>query len=109
MNADDVPADFPQEFLGTVSGAQPKLLVQKNERGEYVSEAESRRAERWAICQDLCEQLVDYVDQHWDGDGSRLQYVEQVILAVASKRSRWGISEAEAEWIGEHLRARRAH
>jgi hypothetical protein len=35
-----VPRDFPQEFLGTVSGAQPKLLVLKNERGEYVSVAD---------------------------------------------------------------------
>jgi hypothetical protein len=105
MNTDDVPGDFPQEFLEAVSGAQPKLLVRKSQRGEYISEAQSLRAERWAICVDICEQLVDYVNKHWTGEGHRHDYVEKVVRALNAKRMQWGISHAETAWIAVRLRA----
>lgn len=105
MNADDVPTDFPREFVGAVPGAQPKLLVQKNENGEYVSEAKSLRAERWAICADLCEQLVHYVNKHWNGQPPRAAYVEQVVQALDAKKSQWGVSRAEVDWVAARLSA----
>lgn len=105
MNPDDVPADFPQEFLEAVSGVQPKLLVRKSEFGKYVSEAESLRAERWAICADICEQLVDYMNKHWTGEGHRQDYVEKVVQALNARRMQWGISHAEVAWIAVRLRA----
>jgi hypothetical protein len=104
MNA-DVPTDFPCEFLGAVHGAHPKLLVRKNERGEYVTESESHRAQRWAICADLCEQLVDYVNKQWAGEGPRQAFVEKVVRALDARKSRWGISRAESDWITARLRA----
>lgn len=105
MNSEDVPADFPHEFLEAVSGAQPKLLVRESERGEYISEAQNLRAERWAICGDLCEQLVGYLNKHPNGVEPRGASVEKVVRALDGKRSQWGISRAETDWIAARLRA----
>jgi len=105
MDSDDVPADFPQEFLGAVTGAQPKLLVGKNDRGEYLSESAAQRAERWAICADLCEQLGEYVNKKWNGEGPRDAFAEKVAHALDLKRATWGLSLAEAGWVKARLRA----
>ena len=105
MNVEDVPPDFPQEFLGAVSGAHPKLIVRKNDCGEFVSEAESQRADRWAICADLCEQLVHYVNKHTKEGEPREAFVAKVARAVDSKRAGWELSLAEAEWVKARLRA----
>jgi hypothetical protein len=105
-NTEQVPLDFPQEFLGSVSGAQPKLLVEKDLDGSYVDTAIVRRRERWLICVDLREQLIDYVHKHRPSETALAQYVVQVIEALERKRAGWGISELEAAWISAQLRAR---
>jgi hypothetical protein len=64
----------------------------------------SLRAERWAICADLCEQLVDYVNKNWDGEGPRDAFVEKVVRALDSKKAQWGIWRSEVDWIAARLR-----
>jgi hypothetical protein len=101
----EVPRDFPHEFSGSVAGAQPKLLVSQQPDGTYVDTPESLRWERWAICADLCEQLIEYVNKHWTGEGPRDAFADRVALAMDSKKAAWGISVAEADWVKARLRA----
>lgn len=100
-----VPDDFPQEFLGSVSGAQPKLLLERADDGSYVDSTVARRRDRWLICVDLREQLIDYVYKHLPASTSASACVESVIHAVERKRAGWGLSIAEADWLGKQLRA----
>ena len=100
---DAVPDDFPQEFLGSVAGAQPKLLLERDVDGRYVESGSVRRRERWLICVDLREQLIAYVFKHRPSETALSQYVVQVISALERKRTGWGISELEAAWIGRQL------
>jgi hypothetical protein len=103
MDDADVPPDFPQEVLGAVPGAQPKLLVHRTADGRYVDTAASLRAERWAICQDLCEQLVDYVNKHLPPGESAAAYASTLGVAIERKRKSWGMSEAEIAWVRREL------
>ncbi|TFZ08951.1 hypothetical protein [Ramlibacter humi] len=103
----DVPADFPQEFLSAVSGAQPKLAVYRTSDGRYIDESVGLRAERWGWCVDLLEQLVDYVHAHVV-PMTPAAYTEKVCASVMRARFRQtrGISLAEADWLCMKLRER---
>lgn len=99
MTITDIPEDFPNELSGAVAGVQPKLIVSK-EDGRFVDDAETRRAERYAICADLREQLVEYVNKKVRESSQRADaLVPKVIASVQSKRFGWGLSPAEATWI----------
>lgn len=102
---DAVPADFPQEFLATVSGAQPKLLLERSVDGNYVDCSQVQRRERWLMCADLREQLVDYVHKHRPSETALEVYAVKVTDALERKRAGWGISAAEAAWIAKQLKA----
>lgn len=108
MAVQDVPNNFPQEFLSAVSGAQPKLAVERLSDGTYVESSVARRAERWEWCVDLLEQLVDHVYARVPPPSSYQAYLERVARSVVhtSFRSTRGISIAEAEWICKELRGR---
>ena len=101
-----IPTDFPSDYLGGVPGAQPKLLVQVNERGEYVSDGQALRRVRWECCADLCDQLVNYVDSRWDGHESREAFVDKVVQATGAKKEIWGLSASEVAWIQAQVRKR---
>jgi hypothetical protein len=103
-NDDEVPADFPQEFLGAVTGAQPKVLVERTSDGRYVDTASVQRRDRWLICVDLREQLIDYVHKNRPPSSSAAQYTLKVADAVERKRGDWGLSPAEAAWVTNQLR-----
>lgn len=103
---EEVPADFPQEFLGAVAGAQAKLLLKRTADGEYIDSASGQRRDRWLICVDLREQLVDYVHKHLPPDTAVRDYAESVARAVDRKRTQWGLSLAESAWVANQLRAR---
>ena len=58
------------------------------------------RAERYAICGDLREQLVEYVNKKLRESSQRADaLVPKVIASVQSKRFGWGLSPAEATWV----------
>jgi hypothetical protein len=99
MTLNDIPEDFPRESTGAVAGAQPKVLVNK-EDGRFVDDAGSLRAERYATCVDLREQLVDYVNKKLRESPQRPDgLVHNVIASVQGKRFGWGLSPAEASWV----------
>lgn len=98
----EVPEDFPRDYLGAVSGAQPKLLVIKDAAGRYVSAAPDRE-KRWRHCQDLCEQLVDYVNKKLPAGESLPSYATKVGAAVGSKLEKLKIWPEEATWIRGEL------
>lgn len=99
MTITDIPEDFPNELSGAVAGAQPKLLVSKDD-GRLVDDAETVRAERYAICVDLREQLVEYVNKKLRESSQRADaLVPKVIASVQRKRFGWGLSPAEATWV----------
>lgn len=99
MTTTDIPEDFPNELSGAVAGVQPKLLVSK-ENGKFADNAETVRAERYAICIDLREQLVEYVNKKLRESSQRADaLVPKVIASVQRKRFGWGLSPAEATWV----------
>lgn len=99
MTITDIPEDFTNELSGAVAGAQPKLLVSKDD-GRLVDDAETVRAERYAICVDLREQLVEYVNKKVRESAQRADaLVPKVIASVQRRRFGWGFSPAEASWV----------
>lgn len=102
----EVPADFLSQVpAGPVAGVLPKPGVSK--KGSVSTTANNAaRAERYAICQDLVEQLVDYAKR------KRLEkpelpvskLLEQVLVQVQKKRFGWGLSPAEAAWVSGRLK-----
>lgn len=101
-----VPEDFPFSVsAGAVPGAQPKVNV-REVSGNYVDDADVRRAERFDVCQDLLNQLIAYT-QHKRierPDDSLTRLVEQVIAQLKKKRFGWGLSPAEAQWLATRVR-----
>ena len=80
-------------------GAQPKLLVRK-EGDRYVSERnEEERAERYAICVDMVEQLRPHAQRHHDAhpDWGRQGVRDRLHAAIRAKG--WDFTEAEIQWI----------
>lgn len=96
-----VPEDFPRPSLvGSVGGAQPKLLLSK-ENGYYydVGSTPSAIRERWVHCEDLALQLAEASKKTKAGKRSHLsgqeildQYLKRLIITA------W-TSDAEAKWI----------
>jgi hypothetical protein len=107
----ELPTDFPNDqILGAVSGAQPKLLLRRDDKGAYVSLRLSPEElmHRFECANDLADQLVDYFmrkkSQHPDRtDESNL---ERIRLGLAKKAAdgKWPYTEAEQAWIMKRLR-----
>ena len=96
-----VPNDFPRPIsLGSIGGAQPKLLLIPYEGKFYAPGATPPDAyRRWLICSGLAEQLTDKAAQ--SKIGKRAHMSEAEILKqyfVRLLATRW-TSEAEANWI----------
>ncbi|WP_439684436.1 hypothetical protein MNJPNG_02650 [Cupriavidus oxalaticus] len=103
MNTEqNVPADFPRKgTLSAVSGVQPKLLARIVD-GQYVvglTDAEHR--ERYATCQDLVEQLVEYCRRKLleSNDSTLPTVLERVRKGAMQKAGAWGLSQQEVEWV----------
>lgn len=98
---DGVPNDFPRPVhIGAVTGAQPKLLATEH-NGRFYSAGCSppELHERWAVCEDLAQQLARKSVESKAGKRSQLSEVE--ILAQYLPRliaTRW-TSETEARWV----------
>lgn len=102
MTSTAIPPGFPQPAPGGgVPGAQPKLLAHK-EGGRWVTvPSESNVRARYAICEDLADQLVAYsARKRTENPGrSAEQLGAKVAHAVREKAFGWGLSPAETEWV----------
>lgn len=103
-NRDDletVPPDFPRHAdIASVAGVHPKLAVIRDaSTGNYVAQRDSDETEeRFAVCEDLAEQLASKCSRNRDGKYRHLS--EREILDQLLKRlltSGWG-SSAEMTW-----------
>ncbi|MFM0475668.1 hypothetical protein [Paraburkholderia strydomiana] len=53
------PDDFPRDVTpASLSGAQPKLAARLIDGKFIVGQTDDERHERWAVCEDLAQQLV---------------------------------------------------
>lgn len=103
--------DFPHEtIVGTVSGVQAKVLVRKDDEGNYVAGGPTVAdvLERFDVCDDLAEQLSIYAmrkkreNPEWTTEFN----VERTRKAIADKvaAGKWSLSAAEQSWIIDRVR-----
>ena len=94
------PADFPRApMTGAVPGAQPKLLVHKLDGRYVVGPTDREVLERYGMCQDLVEQLVDYCQRKLQ---ERPQWTPEVLLQKVRAgvgRKGWDVSPLELAWV----------
>ncbi|QNB12623.1 hypothetical protein G5S35_14270 [Paraburkholderia tropica] len=103
---DDIPDDFPRgAFSAVVSGHGPKVCARLSGEVYRADPTEEELYERWALCADLAEQLVDVArkDLVAHPELTSLQVLERVGRAVKAKN--WVASD-ELEWLIRHLRMR---
>jgi len=107
----EIHADFPHETIfGTVSGVQPKVLVRKDDDGNYVAGGPTvaEVLERFNVCDDLSEQLSIYAmrkkreNPSWTTEFN----IERTQKAIADKvaSGKWTLSAAEQAWIMDRVR-----
>lgn len=108
MSALVVPADFPRSApLGSVPGAQPKLLVQRQGSGLKLPDDSDTEA-RYEVCADLVQQLLTYsVRKRLERpDWTKEQVCEKVIASTRQRAFAWGLSPAETEWVVDCFKSR---
>ena len=102
------PADFPRESApGSVSGAQPKLLVVKvgGRFSSGVDEGEIYR--RWAVCEDLVQQLVvKTVKRMREGRVADLDdYANKLQRWLEVQEwEGWRVTSQEAKWMRDRIK-----
>lgn len=103
-----VPPDFPRPVtMGSVPGAQPKVLV-VSEGGHFVPHPDVEGVEaRHQLCEDLVQQLLRYSARKRGEhpEWTPAQVHEKVAASVRQKAFGWGLSPAEAEWVLQRLAA----
>jgi len=97
-----VPDDFPRlEQLGSVTGAQPKLLVRQADDGSYVAgETPDELYARYDNCQDLVRQLVGYFYRKKEKypEMSQIDLLKKIEISIRTN-TEWGLFPAEKSWI----------
>jgi hypothetical protein len=107
----DVPADFPSDTPeGTVPGAQPKVGASIKD-GQFIDAALQRREQRFAVCEDLVQQLLSYWERKLASRPARTwnELLDKVIESMEKRRFAWGLSPAETSWIAQQVRTRADH
>lgn len=102
-----VPRDFPYDpFPSAVSGVQPKLSVRRV-NGQFVQGiSDDERAERFAICADLAEQLVVYCRRkHAERPDESMEELLQRI-EDATRVKAWDVSPIELTWCFNRVNER---
>ena len=104
-----VPTDFPrQPPLGSVPGAQPKLLVRQI-NGRYITGlTEEEWLERYECCEDRAQQFVSYCARKIAENPSLTQ--EGCLtrarkgFALKVQQGEWDFSPAEQDWVMKRAR-----
>lgn len=102
-----VPASFPWSLpLGAVAGAHPKLLAFEIDGQYVVQESASHRAERYAFCADLQNQLLRYCQGKLPGQDT--SKVPLLLLEVRNglEKKDWALSVSEIDWLLGELRSK---
>ncbi|RDK11888.1 hypothetical protein [Cupriavidus lacunae] len=102
-----VPDDFPRNpFPASLAGTQAKFAARRINGRFVVGLTDDERAERYAICLDLVEQLVAYcrrkaLDQPTRSPTELLDWVER---GVRNKQAVWQLGGPEVDWIVAQMR-----
>lgn len=100
-----IPTDFPRTFgRGAIGGAQPKVLLRRENEELVTGMSEQELANRYDYCDDLANQLNDYCQRkiHENPDWSIEFVVERTERGLQQKISsgEWPIlSHEEVRWI----------
>jgi hypothetical protein len=98
-----VPADFPRDDPGAVSGFQAKLAVRLVD-GEFLEGWTNEELyERFDACADLVEQLTAYCHRKLKElpDATLSSLLPRVRKGVAAKG--WDLTGAELDWIMDRV------
>jgi len=103
MSSREIDPSFPvSRTLGSVSGAQPKLLVTLAGT-RYVEPHECAVAARYEFCVDLAEQLTQYTQRKVTANPSwSLEFAVARTAQGLQQKIRsctWDVSPEEAAWI----------
>lgn len=105
------PIEFPNDVVpGIVSGAQPKLLLQRDAGGTYSAPRRSfqQLKERMDVASDIAQQLYKYFERKksenpdWT-DEHNLEHIRRGLQAKAID-GKWPFTQAEQRWIMARLR-----
>lgn len=105
--------EFPREpIFGAVGGAQPKLLLCRDEDGKYRSpqRSDEETLHRFEVADEVVGWLVEYFRRkkaefpNWTDEKN----FERIRLALIQKaqEGKWAFTEAEQAWIMSRLRER---
>lgn len=105
MSPKPVPADFPRTTSqGSISGAQPKLLLRKIGDMYQAGPTDDEVYERYIACDDLAEQLAAYATRKMTANAWSLQTAISKVEAGVLKKvdsGIWDFSTAEVTWTIE--------
>ncbi|CAG2156684.1 hypothetical protein LMG31506_05784 [Cupriavidus yeoncheonensis] len=107
MHNPKVPDDFPRDpFPASLAGTQAKVAARRINGRCVVGLTDDERAERYAMCLDLVEQLVAYcrrkaLEQPTRSPNELLDWVER---GVRNKQAVWQLGGPEVDWIVAQMR-----
>lgn len=96
-----IPADFPRRATsGSVSGAQPKVLLRKyKDRFYSTGTTPPEIYERWNFCEELVEQFVPLSKDSKAGKRAHMSEVDILDQYLARLLATGWTSAAEARWV----------
>ncbi|AUT67036.1 hypothetical protein SAMN05192544_1001296 [Paraburkholderia hospita] len=108
MNSLPISDDFPKGLsLGSVPGAQPKLLLHKTDGAYSMGPTDVAVYERHVLCEDLARQLATYTSKKMTENTWCLHMAVSKVEAGLLKKVRngiWEFSDAEIVWTIGRLR-----
>ncbi|MDR5798232.1 hypothetical protein QCE49_33065 [Caballeronia sp. LZ008] len=108
MSQKHLPADFPRTTAqGSISGAQPKLLLRKIGDTYQAGPTDDEVYDRYIVCDDLAQQLAAYASRKMTANAWSLQTAVSKVEAGVFKKVHsgiWDFSTAEVTWTIERAR-----
>lgn len=108
MSQKHLPADFPRTTSqGSISGAQPKLLLRKIGDMYQAGPTDDEVYERYIACDDLAEQLAAYATRKMTANAWSVQTAISKVEAGVLKKvdsEIWDFSTAEVTLTIERTR-----
>jgi len=100
-----VPEDFPRDVTpASIAGAHPKLAGRLIDGKFVVGLTEEERFERWDICEDLAQQLVEVVHREASRypENSCEETLDRVRRGIEAKQWTYAV---ETNWLMARLRS----
>lgn len=96
----EIPSDFPRDFMmGSVSGAQPKLLARKIGERFVVGQTEEEVYERWSALEEKAQKLADDTIIGMKIGEVRFLRGHYIALDRGIQAAGWDITRNERGWL----------